>query len=485
MIPQSAASGSVRSWAALTMAAAILLGGCSLTPPYQRPAYQLPRTLGELYPQQAAKQQDSAESLSAQEARFLRQLSPNRDLSPLVIQALAHNADFRLTTLQVAQAHAQYGIEQSQRWPQLGFDVQDNRQQFHDPALQARYGEHVAVASVGITDFDFDFFGRLAALSDAAREHYLASSYGQQAARGALIAEALRAYALERSAAEALAQWQAVDIDSAELLRIAVHQQQVGLISDDALNDQHHQADQAHANALQVSADHNAAIRALQLVAGYTATPAEGSLEELLASDGSQDQWRSSDSKVLLQRPDIQQAEAELRAANADIGAARAAFFPSISLSTSLGTASNSLRGLFDAGTQLWTFVPQLTLPIFDGGRNQANLSLAKLRKQACIVDYEKAIQSAFREVADALDAHTPLLEREQRETAQAEREQERTRRMTARTAEGWEDRSALLVERIQAARAQLDAIQAGQNLVLNRIALFQAFYGVQPTSSI
>lgn len=485
MIPQSAAPGLVRSYAALTMAAAILLGGCSLTPAYQRPAYRLPQTLGELYPRQAAEQQDGIESLSAQERQFLQQLSPNRDLSPLIIQALQHNADFRLTTLKVAQAHAQYGIEQSQRWPQLGLSAQDNRQQFHDPALQARYGDHVAVASVGITDFDFDFFGRLAALSDAARERYLASSYGQQAARGALIAEVMRGYSSERAAAEVLVQWQAIDTDSAELLRIAVRQQQVGLISDDALNDQRHQADQAHANVLQASADHNATIRALQGVVGYAAAPTEGSLQELLGSDVLQYGWHDLDSKILLQRPDMQQAEAELRAANADIGAARAAFFPSISLSTSLGAASNSLRGLFDAGTQLWTFVPQLTLPIFDGGRNQANLSLAQLRKQACIADYEKAIQSAFREVADALDAHAPLLEREQREKAQAEHEQDRIRRMTVRTVHGWEDRSMLLAERIQSARAQLNAIQAGQNLVLNRIAVFQAFYGVQPTPSL
>jgi len=470
----------------LALAAAILLaGGCSLAPEYQRPTSEIPATLGARHVEQGKVRIAATAGISEQEQQFLGAFSPAHDLAPMVARALAHNADFRLAALKVEQARAQYRIEESARLPQVGLQAQRTRQRFDSASLQARYGQDLAYGSVGTSDFEFDFFGKMKALSESARQRYWASSHGQQAARGALIAEVLRAYSLKLAAAQARARMATIDDDSAALLAIATRQHEVGLMSVDELDNQRRQADQARVRALQAAADDDATMRALQLLTGYDLRTVEGDLDDLRTSDMPLTALRSLDSQVLLQRPEIQQAEAVLRAGDADIGAARAAFFPSVRISTSLGMASDGLSGLFDAGSRMWAFTPQLVLPIFDHGRNSANLTLAEVRKQAGVADYEKAIQSAFREVADALDAHATLSASESRSHEQADRERLRIKRMAARVAQGLQDRSTLLTERIRATQSELDHLGVSRDLALNRIALFRAFYGVQLPSSL
>lgn len=464
----------------------MLLDGCSLTPVYQRPVVSVPTIFaGQQAAAAAISPDDVAISLTQPERDFLRAFAPDRDLRPLVERALVHNGDFRHAALQVEQARAQYGLARAARLPTLGVGAQQLRQHLDDPTTDARYGQDLVVASAGVSGFELDFFGKLQAMSEAARQRYLASSYGRDAARGALIAEVLRAYTSERASAQVLQQLQALDADSTALLAIAERQYQIGLLARDQRDGQQHQADQAHVAVLQGVDDHAAALRALQLLVGYDSATVPGDLQSLIAADAPSTAWRGLDASLLLQRPDIQQAELELRAANADIGAARAAFFPSITLSSSVGTASDGLSGLFSAGHGMWSFTPQLNLPLFDGGRNRANLALAQLRKRADVAAYEQAIQSAFREVADALDAHATLAVSEPRARAQAEREQLRVRRMRKRVDAGLEDRAALLAERLRVTQTQLDYLGTARQRVLSRIALFQAFYGVSlPTAS-
>lgn len=458
----------------------MLLGGCSLTPTYQRPAVTVPGTFGS---QQAVAAVEPSEpvgiELNLQERAFVQAFAPDCDLRPLLQHALAHNGDFRRAALQVEQERAKYRIERAARVPSIGVGAQQLRQRFDDPALDARYAQDLVVANAGIGNLELDFFGKLQAMSEAARQRYLASTHGRDAARGALVAEVLRAYTTERASSQALQQLQAADADSAALLAITQRQYRIGLIARDQRDGQQHQADQAHAAALQGADDHAAALRALQLLVGYDSLPVPGDLQHLIAADTPSTAWRALDSSLLLQRPDIQQAELELRAANADIGAARAAFFPSITLSSSLGTASDGLNGLFSAGHGMWSFSPQLNLPLFDGGRNRANLALAQLRQRADVAAYEQAIQSAFREVADALDAHATLADSEPRARAQAEREQSRMTRLSRRVEAGLEDRTTLLTERLRATQVQLDYLTTARQRLLSRIALFQAFYGV------
>ncbi|WP_146011376.1 efflux transporter outer membrane subunit [Xanthomonas arboricola] len=478
MIPQMTAP---RCFRALRNAAiAMLLGGCSLTPTYQRPAVTVPGTFGSQQALAAVGPSEPAGiELNLQERAFVQAFAPDRDLRPLLQRALAHNSDFRRAALQVEQARAQYRIERAARVPSIGVGAQHVRQRFDDPALDARYAQDLVVANAGIGNLELDFFGKLQAMSEAARQRYLASTHGRDAARGALVAEVLRAYTTERASSQALQQLQAADADSAALLAIAQRQYRIGLIARDQRDGQQHQADQAHAAALQGADDHAAALRALQLLVGYDSLPVPGDLQRMIAADTPSTAWRALDSSLLLQRPDIQQAELELRAANADIGAARAAFFPSITLSSSVGTASDGLNGLFSAGHDMWSFSPQLNLPLFDGGRNRANLALAQLRQRADVAAYEQAIQSAFREVADALDAHATLADSESRARAQAEREQSRMTRLSRRVDAGLEDRTTLLTKRLRATQVQLDYLTTARQRLLSRIALFQAFYGV------
>lgn len=463
---------------ALALGLAALLAGCSMAPAYRRPDVQIPSTLvGDASP--VASASPAPVELTADERAFLHAFAPDRDLQPLVAKALARNADYRLAALQVEQARAQYRIERSARLPTVAIGAAQSRQRFDDKELDQRYQQDLVTTSAGIEGFELDFFGRIKSLSEAARERYLASTYGRQAARGALIGEVLRAYVLERAADEAQASARAIEDDNEALLAIAVRQHEVGLLARDELDRRRARTDQARTSAQQAGDDRRAALRALQVLAGYDVVPDAGGLAALAAPGASLPALRDLDSKVLLQRPDIQQAEAELRAANADIGAARAAFFPSIRLSTSLGTASGDLSGLFDGGSRMWSFMPQLTLPIFDFGRNRANLDLAWTRRQAGVAEYEKTIQAAFREVADALDAQATLGQANARQGEEAARAQQRAERLSERADHGLADRTDLLEIRMQAAQAALDSTQARRDAALNRVALFRAFYGV------
>ncbi|SDI50106.1 efflux transporter, outer membrane factor (OMF) lipoprotein, NodT family [Paraburkholderia steynii] len=383
--------------------------------------------------------------------------------------------------LQVDMARAQYKVERSARLPTVPISGQLRRQQFNNIALDERYGQNLSVVNLGIEDFELDFFGRLRSLSDAARERLLASDHGKQAARGALIAEVLRAYSLERASDATLACFEAIDVDSATLLAYANRQHQVGLLSTDGLDRQQSESDLAHVRALRAMEEHRAAVRALQILAGYQTMPIEtGDITVIaIANASSLDALRNLDSHVLIERPDIQQAEAELRARNADIGAARAAFFPSVRLTTAIGIASTGLGSLFNNSSGEWLFTPQISLPIFNYGRNRANLQLTELRRDAGIVEYEKAIQQAFREAADALDAHSVLIAAEARERGRVTRERKRIDRMDKRTALGLEDKAALLDARVQVNQTNLIYLEAARDLALNEIALFRAFYGV------
>ncbi len=403
----------------------------------------------------------------------------------MVSAALAHNADYRLASLQVKQARAQYRIERSARLPTVGIDGQRVRQIFDDPELQQRFQQELSVASVGIGDFELDFFGKLKSLSDAARSRYMSSTHGQRAARGALIAEVLRAYTLERTTARTLAIQQAIEADTVTLLGYATKQYAVGLLSQNDLSRKQTEVDRVHVRTLQAGDDHRAAVRAIRLLTGFDTVETGGQLTDLAQSDPPVDALRDLDSDVLLQRPDVQQAEAELRARNADIGAARAAFFPSIRLSTGVGTASSTLSGLFDSGSRMWSFTPQLSLPIFDFGRNRFNLDLAQVRKQAGIVEYERTIELAFREVADALDARATLRVARDRGRESLQREQRHIELMELRVRRGLQDRAGLLEEQVQLRQLELDTLAYDRDVALNRIAIFRAFYGVKlPASS-
>ncbi|RVU50691.1 RND transporter [Pseudomonas syringae] len=473
-----------RRWRCLAMLASLTLSGCSLIPAYQRPA--LPVPVDQASAVVPASNTSSAVVLSADEEALAGELSPKGELRRLLQSALAFNRDFRVAVLRVEEARAMRGITRADRFPTLAAGVERDRQHFDNAAADERYGQDISIASVGVSDFELDFFGRVRSLSEAARHDYLASTYGQQAARSALIAEVARAWLAERLAAAVQQDAQAVHEARLMLVKAAEEQQRQGALSLDDLMAQRLDTLSAQQQVQDAASDHANASQALLLLTGYStvlpvSTPDTPALTTALVETPS---WLSNlPSQRLLERFDIRQREEALKASNANIGAARAAFFPSIKLSTGVGLQSDSLRTLFSNGSGAWLFTPQLNLPLFDGGRNQANLDLAKVRQQIAVAEYEKAVQNAFREMSVVLTRRQQALNHVRNEVERVALVQEKVRRLSFELNAGAVERTALLVSTLRIAEADAAARQSLDALQQNRIDLFRVLHGAEPTT--
>ncbi|WP_183134081.1 TolC family protein, partial [Pseudomonas savastanoi] len=270
------------------------------------------------------------------------------------------------------------------------------------------------------------------------------------------------------------------------LVKAAEEQQRQGAISLDDLMAQRLETLTAQQQVQDALSDHANASQALLLLTGYSAvlpatTPETPALTAALVEPPA---WLSNlPSQRLLERFDIRQREEALKASNANIGAARAAFFPSIKLSTSVGLQSDSLRTLFSNGSGTWLFSPQLNLPLFDGGRNQANLDLAHVRQQIAVAEYEKAIQNAFREMAGVLTRRQQALGHVRNEIERVALVQEKVRRLSFELNAGATERTALLGSTIRIAEADAAGRKSLDELQQNRIDLFRVLRGAEPTT--
>lgn len=380
---------------------AVLLAGflsscTTLEPAYRRPASPVPAS----FPQGAAYAPDGSNASTAADLAWNSVLLDPR-LQSVVGQALANNRDLRIAASNAAQARALYRGQRSAQFPyvDLGGSAGVNR----GPGLN---GDAVTTESysvdVGATAFEIDLFGRLRSLTNAALLEYFASEEGARATRIALIGETANVWltlAADRErlriarATAQLAQ-QSVDLNRRRL--------EGGIASQLELSQAETILQQAHSDAAalttQVAQDRNA----LELLVGAPVADAQlpASLEPGFVLAGLPGGIGSA---VLLRRPDVLQAENRLRAANANIGAARAAFFPSLSLTGAAGLASTALSGLFDGGVFAASAGLGAGLPLFDAGRNRANLELSQAQRSAAVAQYERTVQVAFREVADAL----------------------------------------------------------------------------------
>jgi multidrug efflux system outer membrane protein len=340
-----------------------------------------------------------------------RQFFLDARLQRLIELALGNNRDLRVATLAIDEARAKYRIQRAAQFPTVqgnaGLVSQRVPPDFRAPGQSAEINTYGV--GVGFTAYELDFFGRVRSLKEAALQDFLATEEARRSAQISLVAEVANAYLTLQA--------------DQELLRIsqetlAAQQSAADMVSRGknagamAQIDQHRADTQVQTAQVgveqytrQVAQDENA----LALLIG-------GPLPQDLPSGqpfGGQgfvtDPPAGLPSALLERRPDIIAAEHRLKGANANIGAARAAFFPTISLTGALGASSTSLAGLFSAGMATWLFAPQITVPIFNAGSNQANLDASKVRKDINVALYEKAIQTAFREVADSLAARTTL----------------------------------------------------------------------------
>jgi multidrug efflux system outer membrane protein len=401
---------------AIALATLMALAGCSFVPQYARPELPVP----EAWPDDV-----KAGTAAAKPVDWNTFFADER-LRALIKLALEHNRDLRIATARVAEARALYGIQRADRLPNVNIGATQTTSR--TPADLSSTGTAAigrrADVNVALLPFELDFWGRVASLSEAAKASYLATEQAQRAFRLSLVANVADAYLSLAEAQERLSLAQATLETRAQTRELVDRRRTAGLAGDlDYL-----QADAAfegaRADVAALLRQHAAARNYLRALVGTE--PKDLPAGKTLAEQGiALDQQADVPAQVLVHRPDVLAAEQRLLAANANIGAARAAFFPRIALTGSAGTASRELEGLFKEGAEAWSFTPSLTLPIFDYGRNSANLDLAQVRKEIAVADYERTVQQAFREVADLLVAREQLAEQLKAVEAQ-ERSQQR-----------------------------------------------------------
>jgi len=395
---------------ALTLAG--LLAGCNLAPPHTRPA--LPTATD--FPAEFAG--DVTLGKRASEIGW-RDFFADQQLESLVSQALARNRDLAVAVAQIEEARGLYRIQAADRLPTLGAtgDATRTRTPLGTVAIpgagdgggsitQNRYS-----VGVGVSSFELDFWGRVRNLSEAARSQYLATVEAERAFRLTLVRDVASTYFASREAAERIALAEATVKSRQDGLRIAQRRLDAGVTS--AL-------DYRQSETLLTTAETElAALRLTRaqsdnFLAVLTGGPVTGPLPAplpLAQQTQSPTLAAGLPSDLMVARPDVLGAEEQLRAARANIGAARAAFFPTISLTGSFGFASPTLKNLIDTSSESWSFGPSISLPIFDWGRTKGNLAVARARGDIAVATYERTVQGAFREVADALAGRQYLAE--------------------------------------------------------------------------
>ncbi|QEA12450.1 efflux transporter outer membrane subunit [Comamonas flocculans] len=392
----------LRTRAAGTALAAAVLAGCSFIPNYERPVAPLPTS----YP--GAVPADAQGARAAADIRW-QDYFTDPQLQALIGLALQNNRDQRVAMLRVEQARAQFDIQRSAELPTVNAMGTFTRQP--NPANGNKYGS-VYQAGLAVTGWEIDFFGRIAALKEQALAQYLATDEARKAGQISLVAAVASGW-LALVADEELMDLSRRTLqtreESVKLTRLRLDH---GVSSELDLRQAESLAEQARATLAQQERQRMLDENALALLVGQ-AIP-----DELLTRPGHrrlagtapmQPLPAGLPSELLQHRPDIMAAEQQLIGANASIGAARAAFFPRIALTAQFGSTSTELSGLFKGGSWAFSLAPQAVLPIFDAGRNQANLRAAQVGREIAVAQYEKSIQTAFREVADALAGRATL----------------------------------------------------------------------------
>ena len=464
---------------AAASAALLLASACSLAPRYERPAAPVAAQVGPA----------GAPAPSGPAAADLgwRDVFGDERLRALVALALRNNRDLRVAALNVELTAAQYRIQRASQLPQISATGSYTRE--HLAADQSFSGTpvtaNVTTVGVALTSFELDFFGRVRNLSKAALEQYLATEEGRRSAQIALVAQVATQYLATRALDDqvVLAQRTLEAVEASLALQRRTYE--AGRTSELDLRTAESQVETSRFNLSAAQQQRALAEDALVLLVGQplpaelpppTPLDAQALLVDLPAG---------VPSEVLLRRPDIAQAEHALIGANANVGAARAAFFPSITLTAAVGSStygfggpSLELSGLFGRGTGFWNFIPSISLPIFQGGATKAALDVANVRRSIQIAQYEKAIQTAFREVSDALVSRGALEQQLAIQLARVQTEQRRYQLSELRYQKGVDSYLVLLTAQRDLFAAQQQLIQARQARLANLVDLYRALGG-------
>lgn len=485
-----------------TLLATAVLSACTLMPHYQRPQLpvpnQWPADASSTPPAQSAAPGAATAKPDANSAKVSADQIGWRDfftdprLEQLIEIALANNRNLRIAVLNVAASEAQFRVERGKLFPSISASASEQVERLPAGAALPLGGPGSPVspagssgttfryfnAGMGFTNYELDLFGRERSLTTAAFEQYLAQSETRRSIQISLVAEVATDYfavladqALVKITQDTLQS----ESESYELTRAMYDHDTTTLLS---LRQAESAVDAARASLAQYQRQLAQDTHALTLVLGQE-IPADLPHGKDLDDPGLLAEVPAGLSSALLtHRPDILSAEHALRSSNADIGAARAAFFPSIQLTASGGTESGRLSGLFRAGTGTWNFAPAISLPIFTGGQNRANLDLAQIEKSVSVAQYELAIQTGFREVSDALSARGTYVDQRRAQDALVAADTEAYRLADMRFRKGVDSYLATLDAQRSLYAAQQALVTLREAELANQVTLYKALGG-------
>ncbi len=457
----------------IAQAATIFIAGCTLMPSYERPD----APVSAQWPASASVNASATASSTASNVALLawQDYFTDPTLRQLIDTALANNRDLRVALLNIAQAQAQLGIRRADQFPTLNAAASGSRTPGSNGDSNSAYA-----AGLTVTAYEIDFFGRVASLKEQALAQYLASTEASQTTQISLIATVAQSWLNLLADEELLAVSRQTMGSREESLKLVELKIKHGAASDFELRGAQTLLESNRITLAQQTRQRALDENALVLLLGQPLN--EASRVHLARQSLNQLQLAELPaglpSDLLTRRPDIRQAEQNLIASNANIGAARAAFFPRISLTAGAGSASSELSGLFKSGSWGFTLAPQLVLPIFDAGRNQANLDASRVGRDIAVAQYEKSIQSAFREVADALASRATLAQQLQASQALLEAETSRNHLTQMRLDHGAANQLDWLDARRSLFAAQQGLVQTRLAYLQNQMTLFKTLGG-------
>ena len=453
------------------LASALALAGCaSMAPPDTRP----PLPVAERFPDPGSGAAGSARAVDLAWQSFYA----DARLQRLIALAFEHNRDLRVAALNVEQLGAQLRLQRADRLPTVNAVAAGQRTPNSSGEMTSTY-----TAGLAITAFELDLFGRVRSLTDAALARWLASDEARRSVQIALAAQVAATYFALLADEELIALTRQALATREESLALTQLRLDYGVASELDLRQAQSLVEGARADLALLQRRRAQDRNALEVLVGQPlpdGLPPAGALDfSALGAEPAS----GLPSELLTERPDIRQAERTLAAANANIGAARAVFFPRISLTTSAGVASSELSELFTDGRFAWSLAPQLLLPIFDAGRNQANLDSAQAARAIALAQYEKAIQTAFREVADALAGRTTWADQLRALQAQTQAEAARVRLADLRYRNGASSFLELLDAQRSLLIVQQAAVQVRLAMLQNQVGLYKALGGGAPAA--
>jgi multidrug efflux system outer membrane protein len=444
------------------VSAAFILGGCSLIPDYQRPE----APIATQYPQTSSYAPALSGPIGADQG--WREMFRDPVLQQLIESSLLNNRDLRVAALNVEAYQAQYRIQRADIYPAISANGSGSRQrlpssltQTGDSAISSSYS-----ATLGISAYELDLFGRIRSLSEEASFIYLSSEEARRSTQLSLVASVANAYLTWRADQELLKLTQDTLQSYEQSLRLTERTNQVGTASALALSQSRTSVESARASLAKFQRQVAQDLNSLALLVGTSVSDDLPSLP--LASDLLAEVPAGLPSDLLQRRPDILQAEYLLQSANANIGAARAAFFPSISLTANAGSSSSELSGLFKGGSGGWLFQPQINIPIFNAGSLRASLDYSKIQKDISVSQYEKSILTAFQEVSDGLTARKTYKDQLMAQTDLVQANQDYYRLAERRYRIGVDSSLTFL-------DAQRSLFSARQTLIIDRLAQLTA----------